>query len=381
MKKVVILRNEILPLSETFISEQMRHLEYWYPILVGRKLCENGLNLAGLEYRIIPKVRENIVQKISTRIKSILGIANKSISNYICSLEPDLIHVHFGTDAVGYWDSIKHLNIPILITLHGYDITISKEWWQQGKGGYFMKKYPDQLIDLSKHTNVSFIAVSEAIKQKAIEFGIPAEKVQVHYIGVDTKIFKPSGLPISQRNNVVLFVGRFVEKKAPLQLIQAFSEVIKHIPDAKLIMVGDGILKKEAESLAKELNLPVEFKGSLRHSQVLEEYDKAKVFCLPSITASNGDTEGLPISILEAISKDLFIVITNHSGNEEIPDLEDIGLVVNENDVKQITYSLIQLLERDTKVDAQKVPNFIEKFDLYKCTQRLEKVYKEIINE
>ena len=378
MKKVIILRNEILPLSETFISEQMRYLEDWHPILVGRKLCENGLNLAGLEYRIIPKIRESILQKLSTRTKSMLGIENKGITDYIRSLEPDLVHVHFGIDAVGYWDSIKHLNIPILVTLHGYDITISKEWWQQGKGGYFMKKYPERLISLSKHTNVRFIAVSEAIKQKAIEFGIAEDKVQVHYIGVDTNKFKPSGLPLSQRDNVVLFVGRFVEKKAPLQLIQAFSQVVKHVPNAKLVMVGDGILKKEAESLAKKLNLPVEFRGGLRHEQVLDEYDKAKVFCLPSMTAKNGDSEGLPISILEAISKNLFILITNHSGNKDIPFLESIGLVINENSIKQMAFSLTELLERNSKIDIKEIGFFTDNFDLIKCSQKLEKIYSEV---
>jgi len=378
MKKVIILRNEILPLSETFISEQMRYLEDWHPILVGRKLCENGLNLAGLEYRIIPKIRESILQKLSTRTKSMLGIENKGITDYIRSLEPDLVHVHFGIDAVSYWDSIKHLNIPILVTLHGYDITISKEWWQQGKGGYFMKKYPERLISLSKHTNVRFIAVSEAIKQKAIEFGIAEDKVQVHYIGVDTNKFKSSGLPLSQRDNVVLFVGRFVEKKAPLQLIQAFSQVVKHVPDAKLVMVGDGVLKKEAESLAKKLSLPVEFRGALRHEQVLNEYDKAKVFCLPSVTAKNGDSEGLPISILEAISKNLFILITNHSGNKDILFLESIGLVINENSIKQMAFSLTELLERNSKIDIKEIGFFTDNFDLIKCSQKLEKIYSEV---
>lgn len=378
MKKVVILRDEILPLSETFILEQTRYLKHWHPILVGKKLCKDGLCLDGLEYRIIPKVRENIVQKLSTRTKSMLGVENKSISSYIRLLEPDLIHVHFGTDAVHYWDSIKYLNIPILVTLHGYDINISKEWWRQGNGGRFMKRYPERLLSLSKHPNVRFIAVSQAIKEKAIEFGIAEDKVQVHYIGVDTNKFKPSGLPLSQRDNTILFVGRFVEKKAPLQLIEAFNQVVKHVPDAKLVMVGDGILKKEAESLAKKLNLPVEFKGALKHEQVLNEYDKAKVFCLPSVTAKNGDSEGLPISILEAISKNLFILITNHSGNKDIPFLENIGLVINENSIKQMVFSLTELLERNSKIDIKEIEFFTDNFDLIKCSQRLEKIYSEV---
>lgn len=378
-KKVVILRNDILPLSETFILEQMRLLNYWHPILVGRRLCENGLNLKNIDYRIIPKAKASLMQKISVRIRNLLGVEDKRTASYILSLNPDLIHVHFGTDAVGYWNSVKNLDIPILVTLHGYDINISKEWWQQGKGGHFMKKYPKRLVSLSKHNNVSFIAVSEAIKNKAIEFGIPASKIQVHYIGVDTNKFKPSGLPLSQRDNTVLFVGRFVEKKAPLQLIQAFSQVVKHVPDAKLVMVGDGVLKKEAECLAKALRLPVEFKGALKHEQVLKEYDKAKVFCLPSITAKNGDAEGLPIAILEAISKNLFIIVTSHSGNTDIPFLENIGLVINENSIEQIASSLTELLNRNSKVDIKDIGLFVEKFDLLRCSQKLEKIYSEVV--
>lgn len=371
MKKVIILRNEILPLSETFISEQMRYLEDWHPILVGRKLCENGLNLAGLEYRIIPKIRESILQKLSTRTKSMLGIENKGITDYIRSLEPDLVHVHFGIDAVGYWDSIKHLNIPILVTLHGYDITISKEWWQQGKGGYFMKKYPERLISLSKHTNVRFIAVSEAIKQKAIEFGIAEDKVQVHYIGVDTNKFKPSGLPLSQRDNVVLFVGRFVEKKAPLQLIQAFSQVVKHVPNAKLVMVGDGILKKEAESLAKKLNLPVEFRGALRHEQVLDEYDKAKVFCLPSITAKNGDAEGLGIVILEAQSCGIPAIVHGKGATKESIINDETGWYFCSFD--ELPHKIVYALDIKSNIECR---GFIEdKFNLQKQNEKLEKIY------
>lgn len=370
-KKVVILRNDILPLSETFISEQLRLLKYWHPILVGRRLCENGLNLTNIDYRIIPKAKVSLIQKISVRIRNLLGVEDKRTANYILSLNPDLIHVHFGTDAVNYWNSIKNLNVPIVVTLHGYDINISKEWWQQGKGGHFMKKYPKRLVSLSKHNNVSFIAVSEAIKNKAVEFGIPASKIQVHYIGVDTNKFKPSGLPLSQRGNTVLFVGRFVEKKAPLQLIQAFSKVVKYIPDAKLVMVGDGVLKKEAECLAKTLRLPVEFKGALKHEQVLKEYDKAKVFCLPSITAKNGDAEGLGIVILEAQSCGIPAIVYGKGATKESIINDETGWYFCSFD--ELPHKIVYALDIKSNIECR---GFIkDKFNLQKQNKKLEKIY------
>ena len=81
----------------------------------------------------------------------------------------------------------------MLVTLHGYDININRGWWEAGYGGPAMRNYPKRLLELASHPRVSFIAVSEAIRRRAISYGIPEEKITVRYIGVDTSKFRAGG--------------------------------------------------------------------------------------------------------------------------------------------------------------------------------------------
>lgn len=101
------------------------------------------------------------------------------------------MHVHFGTDAVAAWPWIKHLGVPMLVTLHGFDINTHPEWWISGQGGDYRRNYPRQLKALAEEKNVSFIAVSQAIRQQAIQaYGIPEHKVSVYILVLIIKRFR-----------------------------------------------------------------------------------------------------------------------------------------------------------------------------------------------
>jgi glycosyltransferase involved in cell wall biosynthesis len=136
-----------------------------------------------------------------------------------------LLHAHFGVDAITAWPVAKALDLPMIVTLHGYDINICRKWWEAGYGGRVMRKYPSRLLDLAKEPRVRFIAVSEAVRRRAMSYGIPAEKLRVHYIGVDTKKFAPGDRSVVERERRVLFVGRLVEKKGYEYLIRASALV------------------------------------------------------------------------------------------------------------------------------------------------------------
>ncbi|MTD10596.1 glycosyltransferase [Acinetobacter sp. YIM 103518] len=373
-KRVIVLRNDILNYSETFILEQTRFYKKWDAILVGKYYVENGLNLDSIIYRLIPHIRDNFFQRWFLKITEIFWIKNIGIEKYIESLNADILYIHFGTDAVKFWPSIKDLHIPIYITLHGYDISIYKSYWYKGLAGNNLKNYPKRLLEIAKDSRVRFIAVSEAIKEKAILFGIPENKIFVHYIGVDTKKFCKGTVPIKKRENIILYIGRFTEKKAPLLLIRAFKQVVSQIPNAKLVMIGDGVLKSAAEELVKELNIPVVFKGVLSSEQIMSEMDKAKVYCLPSITAINGDSEGLPIANLEAISKGLPVVLTKHSGNVDIFDVGDFGAMVPENDLVALSDALINELNNMKEIN---LCDFNKKFDIRVSIDKLESFFEE----
>jgi glycosyltransferase involved in cell wall biosynthesis len=292
------------------------------------------------------------------------------------------MHVHFGVDAVEAWPIAKALSLPMLVTLHGYDITIDRDWWEAGHGGRHMRSYPARLLQLAQQPRVRFIAVSEAINRRAIAFGIPEEKIQVSYIGVDTKQFTPGGRPIIDRERRVLFVGRLVEKKGCDYLINAFVQVQQAIPDASLIVVGDGELRNHLQQTASRMQVRVQFRGALPVGEVKRELQLARVFCLPSVRAANGDAEGFGMVLLEAEASGVPVVTSALGGASE--GIEDgvTGFAFKERDATALAARLINLLTDDATATSMALagPRFVSaKFDLHRCTERLERVYDEAV--
>ena len=267
----------------------------------------------------------------------------------------------------------------MLVTLHGYDININREWWEAGHGGPALRNYPSRLLELAHHPRVHFIAVSDAIQRRAISYGIPAEKILVQYIGIDLRRFTPGGRPIVERIRRVLFVGRLVEKKGCEYLIRAFSKVQALVPDAQLVIVGDGPLRRTLEDLAGKLGIHADFRGVLSNDEVLKELQLARVFCLPSVTAENGDAEGLPIVLLEAQASGVPVVTSARGGTEGIRD-GLTGFIFPERDLDALAAQLIKLLANDamaTSIGAAGAPFVAEKFNLLSCTAALETSYDQ----
>ena len=378
MKKVLILRNDLLPLSETFVKAQATSLKRWQAALFGAKLTENSLDLSGLELFTCSDPLSNFFGKLIFRfVDFIPGLFNPYVSK-IKRSKMNLIHVHFGTDLVKWWPVLKKMNVPIVVTLHGYDINTSKEVWKNGERRW-QRSYPETLVEVASSGRVKFIAVSEAVKATAVAYGLPEKHIFVHYIGVDTGAFKPDvDRPIVKRPRQILYVGRMVEKKGAPLLIEAFDAVLKSVPDAELIMVGDGPLLDECRSLAARLGVPVLFAGSLPSSQVRDLFSHCRVFCLPSITAKSGDAEGLPIVILEAQACGVPVVTSARGGTTEGIVSGKTGFAFAERDVPALGEHLIALLSDDRLATDMSLAarDFAEKkFDLEKCSSRLEDIY------
>lgn len=378
MKKVIIFRNDLLSRSETFIKEQARALGTWKPVLVGYGRVKDGLDLGDLEDQIIPGAAGRSFGRYASRLRQVLGRPHSAAVATLRDVGAELVHAHFGTDATDIWPSVKAAGLPMLVTLHGYDINIHREWWEAGHGGIHRRVYPRRLLQMAHDPAVHFIAVSQAIKRRAIEYGIPEGKITVCYIGVDTERFKPGGLPIDQRRKRILFVGRMVEKKAPLLLIRAFSEVRKQVPEAELVMIGDGPLLEDAKQLARTLDGPVEFMGAQPSDAVLTQLHLARVFCLPSITAENGDAEGLPICLMEAQASGTPVVTTPNGGSAECVIEGATGIIIAENDQLDLVNSLSISLQNTVflrKAQEASTSHMANCFRLDRTTRLIEAAY------
>ena len=141
-----------------------------------------------------------------------------------------------------------------------------------------------------------------------------------------------------------MFVGRLAEKKGVPYLIEAMEEV-----DAVLAIVGDGPLKEELEQQGRKINElsgwnKVRFLGSKTHEELKEVYASADIFVCPSITAADGDQEGLGLVILEAMASELPVVATNSGGIPQIIKNNINGLLCEEKNAISLRKCIEQVL-------------------------------------
>lgn len=379
-RRVIAYTADLLPYSETFIRDQLLALRRWIPVLAGCRRLPYGLSPAPLDSQIINP--EGRIHRLGLRLSSRFHLAYPPALARLKNLRGDLVHVHFGTQAVDIWPCISALGLPMLVTLHGYDVRINEEWWASGKGGWFRKNYLADLRRLSVAPNVRFIAVSSSIRARAIELGIDERKISLHHIGVDVERFAPGNKPVELRENRILFVGRLVEKKGLTLLIEALPTLSSRIPDVQLVIAGDGPLRPSLEDQARRSGVPVHFLGATDSAAIRDEMHRAKLLCAPSITASNGDAEGLPMVILEAQASGLPVVTSALGGKDEgIVDGES-GLAFAENQGSELVEAISRILTdgamcRRFASNARK--HVLAKFDLRECTAALEDMYDQMI--
>jgi len=365
----------LLPYSETFIKEQMLAYRSWRPVLVGSSLLHE-LPLEGLPVHLIDAPGARLTSRVRAKLRLAFGrpVGLRSLREE----NVRLVHAHFGPDALEAASIARGLRVPMAVTLHGYDINIYRDWWEAGHGGANKRRYPSRLLALAHRPLIHFIAVSDSVRAEAIRLGIPAEKITTRYIGVDVAKFTPGPVPIAERGPRVLFVGRLVEKKGCQYLLQAMRRVKETLPEANLTIVGDGPLRKSLEGLSQELKVDARFVGALSSEAVRREFDQARVFCLPSIRASNGDAEGFGLVLLESQACAVPVITSARGGAQEGIIHGETGYGFAEKNVDEMALRLVELLTADDTATrmAGAARRFVARsFDISKVTPALESFY------
>ena len=145
---------------------------------------------------------------------------------------------------------------------------------------------------------------------------------------------------------LVLSVARLIEKKGLADLIEACALLRGRAcgPGLRLELVGDGPLRGELEASAERLGVEVRFRGALPQEQVLELIRRAAVFCLPSVVAADGDRDGLPTSVLEAMALGVPVVTTAVNGLTEAVLHGRTGLLVPQHDPAALAAAIERVL-------------------------------------
>jgi glycosyltransferase involved in cell wall biosynthesis len=378
-RRVAIYRTQILPLSETFVRDQALALRRWQPVLVGEREVK-ALPIDGLPVHTGFSGPASVGQRAAGLISRSLGLAPPRMTGVMRQAAPSLIHAHFGFDGVEAWPIARRLGLPLLVTLHGSDITTRMDWFAQGRAGRRWQGYPARLARLAREETVTFIAISDNIRHAAIAAGLPESRIVVRPIGIDRSRFAPGSVPVAQRRPMVLFLGRLVEKKGCTYLLEAFERVRARLPQAELIIGGDGPERTKLAAQAASVG-GARFVGAFTRDVARTLLAEARVFCLPSVTAESGDAEGLPLVVLEAQASGVPVVTSARGGATEGIRDGVTGYAFGERDVAALTERLMALLTDDAlaaRFSAAAPPFIGENHDLYRQTAQLEALYDRV---
>lgn len=365
-KKVLVFRSDYLPVSETFISDHLRSLARYLPLVV----CERDMP-AKHRVAVIPQaIAQGWLQKKLFKYFGISSVFNK----IIVKEQPDIVHAHFLTDAAKILPLMERTKIPFVVTAHGYDATMYDEHLKTFTEGRLLLERRTRLI---KRVD-KIICVSEFIKEELKLKGYPAEKLVVAYLGVDLTMLPPRNVA-PDKTKGILTVGRLVEKKGTRYLIEAYARLPAALRMAhQLQIIGDGPLRAELELLARSLNVSPLFLGAQPRATVIEHLKSASLFVLPSIRADNGDAEGMPIAIMEALATGVPICIFDDQPMAPLLKVKNAGLLASPRDANHLSVQIEGLLSdphRASQVasDGQQLAK--ECFDLFANTKNLESIY------
>lgn len=366
---VLIFRTQLFKPSETFIANQAAGLTRYSPFLLGRQV--HGEPDARVAYAVPGASGPAQALYLATGYPNIFLQTARDVA-------PAVVHAHFGVDALYAAGLTRSLGRPLVTTLHGYDVTRRRgQFLMSGRPA--LMRYAAQVSGLQARGDL-FLCVSEFIRQRALRYGYPESRLKVHHIGIDASQFS-----ISQHDKrpYVLHIARLVEKKGTRYLLQAYAKVASRHPEAQLLIAGDGPLRNALMAQVESLGIAqcVRFLGTVKHTEIRRLLADAAVVVIPSVTAADGDAEGLPTVGLEAAASGVPVVASNHAGLPEAVIDGETGYITAEADVAAMAERLDALLTDEAlrRRLGQQARAFVERhFDLRQQTALLENHYDSV---
>lgn len=259
---------------------------------------------------------------------------------------------------------------PVVCTAHGGDL-------------YALRGPPFNAIKYFVMDELAHLCVvSRAMQETCIAGGAQAERISVLPMGVDLKqTFMPRA-DVARRDNRLVFVGRLVEKKGIVNLIDAVAIIKKAIPAIELLLVGDGpelpTIKQKIKQLGLEQN--VTLAGSLRNPELPPLYSSAAVFVMPSVVDRSGDQEGFGLVLVEAIGCGCAVVASDLPAIHDIVQHGHNGLLARPGDVADLAEKIMRLLkDRELRERlAAKGREDVKRFDWDETAAQYHKLFVEL---
>ena len=247
----------------------------------------------------------------------------------------DLMHVYFGHTGVHLLPFIEGWDRPTIVSFHGADVMLRPH--QPG--------YDDQLRRML-NTVPLVLARSTSLAERLQHIGCPPEKIRLNRTGIplDEYPFIQREIPTGDEWNFIQ-TCRLIPKKGLRTALHAFARFHRRHPKSTYTIAGEGPMRGELEALVQSLELrdAVIFPGFLDRHGLNALYSRSHIFLHPSELTEDQNQEGIPNSMLEAMSTGLPVLATLHGGIPEAVKNEESGLLVPERDVDALVAGMERL--------------------------------------
>jgi colanic acid/amylovoran biosynthesis glycosyltransferase len=285
-----------------------------------------------------------------------------------------LLHIYFGHIAVHLLPLIHAWSRPAVVSFHGADVLVD-----MNKPGY--RRATQEMLAAVRRVLVR----SESLRHAVIDLGCEPKRIEIFRTGIplDEFSFRERTFP---QNGKWRFVqaGRLIRKKGWPTTLRAFAIFLQRHSNSTLMIAGEGPLLDELKSLARELRIDrsVLFVGFASQTRLREIFYESHIFLHPSETGDDGNQEGIPNSMLEAMASGLPIFATTHGGIPEAIENGRSGMLVPERDYEALGRALLEVVEdRALLVQLAKAGAEVvaRKFEQRSQVRKLEDIYLQTI--
>ncbi len=285
-----------------------------------------------------------------------------------------VLHVYFGHIAVQLLPLLRKPPVPVVVSFHGADAMVDMD-----KPAYAAAAR--EVFGLARLVLVR----SRSLAERLVAAGCPQEKIRVHRTGIPLERFPfaPRSVPVDGAWRF-LQACRLIPKKGLHTSLRAFARFAEEFPRSRFTIAGEGPLRGELEALARELGVAeqVAFTGFLSQEALKQQLDGAHVFLHPSELGADGNQEGVPNSMLEAMAVGLPVVATRHGGIPEAVEEGVSGYLVAERDDAALAGAMRRLAQdpdRYAEAGRAAARAAAERFEASRQIEVLEGCYAEAV--
>ncbi len=339
---------------------------------VGERETVGGFEVYHPKYLMLP--RAGLTKKFLSQALGIEAFfshlsAKKTSDKIMKDWNPEIIHIHssMGEGLIGSRLK-KRYKKPLVVTLHGEDITKHSK-----------KILSKQLTEFTLKNADAIIPVSKFLESEIKNLGIKNKKFFVIPMGANAGRFRPKNsrdmrkrlkLPLNKK--IILFVGHLVERKGVIYLIRAMKDIIKKESGALCIIIGKGIEENKLKDAASELGLEshINFLGQKTNEEVAPYMNACDILALPSLN------EGLPVVLCEALASGKPVVATAVAGTPELVT-KDVGFLVKPGSHEELAEKIILALNK--RWSLKKILERAKLFSAKYCAERVARVYRGLL--